>query len=81
MATHAIPGKVMEKVGQMYKDADKERVIEALESGKTVYRGNVKLRGVKVEGDKSKEATASELNTPPTPAAETIEPKKHGKDK
>lgn len=65
MATHTITDKVKAQVDRMYNGADKERVIKALESGKTVYSGRVKLRGVKVEKKAGKTAS-----TPP-PAAET----------
>lgn len=60
---HTIPKKVKAKVDQMYEGADRKRVIEALESGKTVYSGKVKLRGVKVE----KEAGSQDESTPVTP--------------
>ena len=75
MATHTIPDKVKAKVDRMYEGADKERVIKALESGKTVYSGKVKLRGVKVEKDEGQAAPA-----PPASSSETSEPKKTGKD-
>lgn len=72
MKTHTIPDKVRAKIDRMYEGPDKERVIKALEEGKTVYRGKVKLRAVKM--DKSAPAT-------PPATVDTTEPKKPGKDK
>ncbi len=66
MATHMITDKVKAQIDRMYNGADKERVIKALESGKTVYSGRVKLRGVRVE----KKAGKTASTTPP--AAETL---------
>lgn len=75
MKTHTIPDKVKAKVDRMYDGDDKKRVIEALESGKIVYTGKVKLRGVKVDKDEGPMAPA-----PPAPASENSEPKKPGKE-
>jgi len=76
MGTHTISDKDMAKLNRMYGGDDKKRVIAALESGKTVYKGQVKLRGVKVEKDEGSTAPA-----PPAPAAETSEPKKKDANK
>jgi len=73
MKTHTIPTKVKAQVDRMYDGADKERVIKALEMGKTVYSGRVKLRGVKVD--------KADTTAPATPPAATSEPKKPGKEK
>ena len=74
MKTHTIPDKVKAQVDRMYDGANKKRVIEALESGKTVYKGKVKLRGVQVDKDEGSTAPA-----PPTPA-KTPDPAKAVKD-
>ena len=75
MKTHTITDKVKAQVDRMYEGDDKKRVIEALESGKTVYKGKVKLRGVQVEKDEGSMTPA-----PPASASENSEPKKPGKD-
>lgn len=75
MRTHTIPDNVRSKVDRMYKGEDKERVIKALESGKTVYSGKVKLRGVRVDKDEGSKTPA-----PPASSTNTSEPKKIGKD-
>ena len=72
MNTHTIPDKLREKVNRMYSGQDREGVIKALESGKTVYIGGVKLRGVKV--DKAAQAA------PATPPADAKTSQKLGKD-
>ncbi len=60
MGTHTIPGKVQAKINRMYKGSDKERVVKDLESGKTVYKGKVKLQGVKVvKNDKKPDKVAT----------------------
>lgn len=61
MGTHTITDKVMAKVNRMFKGPDKDRTIEALESGKTIHIGAVKLRGVKV--DKKPAPAAPPANT------------------
>lgn len=74
-ATHTIPEKVKAKIDRMYEGDDKKRVITDLESGKTVYNGKVKLRGVKVEKDEGSTAPA-----PPASETKASEPKKPVKD-
>ena len=74
MKTHVIPAKVKAQVDRMYNGADKERVIKALEEGKTVYSGKVKLRGVQVDKDEG-----STTSAPPAPA-KTSDTAKAGKD-
>ena len=75
MKTHVIPAKVKAQVDRMYDGADKERVIKVLESGKTVYKGAAKLRGVQVDKDEG-----STTSAPPAPA-KTPDPVKAVKDK
>ena len=73
MKTHTIPEKVRAKVDLMYSGPDHERVIKALESGKTVYKGAWKFQGVKV--DKA-------AMTPPTALPADSKPDSNlGKDK
>ena len=74
MKTHTISEKVRTKIDHMY-GPDKERVIKVLEMGKTVYKGKVKLRGVKVDKDEGSTAPA-----PPAPG-KTSDPAKAVKDK
>ena len=73
MSTHKIPDKLRAKVDKMYSGLDHERVIKALESGKTIYRGGLKFQGVKV--DKA-------AMTPPTaPPADSKSDSNLGKEK
>ena len=76
MATHRIPDKVKAQIDRMYDGANKKRVIEALESGKTVYKGKVKLRGVQVDKDEGSTARA-----PPPPPNNQKPPPTRGPEK
>lgn len=75
MGTHAIPDKVMAKVERIFTGSARKRAIEALESGKTVYSGGTKLRGVKVDkADEGSEKSAPAAPTKPPAAAEVKKP-------
>ena len=63
MNTHTIPDKLRIKIDQMYSGPDKERVIKALESGKTVYIGGVKLQGAKADTAAMTGPTALSVDT------------------
>jgi len=75
MGTHTIPEKVKAKINRMYSGTDKKRVIEALESGKTVYSGKVKLRGVKVDKDEG----STTAPAPPATGSKTSDSAKAAK--
>lgn len=60
MSTHTIPDNIRAKVERLYSGAERTRVINALEAGKTVYIKGLKLKGVKKE-DKTEGA-----ETPPS---------------
>jgi hypothetical protein len=77
MSAHVIPDNIRDKVNRIYKGADKDRVIKALEAGKTVYHGAVKLRANKVEG---KAEVASAAPAAPAKSDSKTDDKK-GKDK
>ena len=75
MKTHTIPEKVRAKVDRMYSGPDHERIIKALESGKTIYHGRLKFQGVKVK------VKAAETVPPTAPPADSRMNDKPGKDK
>lgn len=79
MADYKIPENVRSKIDRIYQGADRDRVVEALEAGKTVYHGRIKLRAVKI---KKREQTiakpdVSASGSPPAKA----EPEKPEKEK
>lgn len=71
MAAHKIPAKVRAAVDRIYEGEARTRVVKALEAGKTVYHGALKLKADKVEKAAVAEKTTAAFSAPAKADAKT----------